>query len=331
MKRPSKCEALKDCLRRYAKVFGVYAWQLLLGAVLFDLYELPKEPLWYWQILSLSAIMLMFLSSFIRNKRQINELKYLLSDAENGLERLPKTLTAAEEEYRLAIERLVAKISEQAEAHASERRDMLDYYTVWVHQIKTPIAVLRMRIAQENAENRSLLPELFRIEQYADMAMQYIRLSSSVNDLVVQEYPLDGLIRDVIRKYAPLFIGKKLYLRYDGTDVLLVTDKTWFECILEQLLSNAVKYTHEGGVTVTVDKNSVSVSDTGVGIAAEDIPQIFENGYTGLNGRIGQSSSGLGLFLAGKAAKLLALNIDVTSERGIGTAFTVTFPKDRSR
>ena len=147
------------------------------------------------------------------------------------------------------------------------------------------------------------------------------RLSGETNDLVLREYSLDELIRESVRKFAPLFLEKKLRLDFAPTEKTLITDKKWFGCILDQLISNAVKYTPSGTVSIGIGDGFLCISDTGIGIAPEDMPRIFERGYTGLNGRVGQKSSGLGLYLAKKAADMLALPLKAESETGEGSRF----------
>lgn len=155
-------------------------------------------------------------------------------------------------------------------------------------------------------------------------ARERLRLSSGENDLVIREYKLDELIREAVRKYAAQFVLKKLRLTYIPTEISVVTDRKWFGCILEQLLSNAIKYTPAGGsIAICVEEDALHISDTGIGIAPEDLPRIFEKGYTGENGRLERTSSGLGLYLAGKAADMLHIPIHVESTVGQGTAFTL--------
>ena len=181
---------------------------------------------------------------------------------------------------------------------------MDDYYAAWVHQIKAPIAVMSLLLQQEDTEqNQQLKAELFRVEQYAEMALSYVRLGEGMKDLVIAQYPLDEIIRKAVRKYAGQFIRKKIRLVYVGTEEIVLTDEKWLSFILEQILSNAVKYTVKGSVTIEVnEKKQLTVSDTGIGIAAEDLPRIFEKGYTGKNGRLDRKSTGIGLYLCKMAA-----------------------------
>ena len=91
--------------------------------------------------------------------------------------------------------------------------DMIDYYTMWAHQIKTPIAAMRLLLqTEENTNNKELLSELFKIEQYVEMVLSYLRLDSNSTDFVIRQYPIESIVKQAVRKYAPLFIRKKIRL-----------------------------------------------------------------------------------------------------------------------
>ena len=242
---------------------------------------------------------------------------------------LPEAKNLEQADYGEMIQKLGRCIRDMERDYAAQREDMLDYYTTWVHQIKTPIAVMKLYLAEETPEHRAMSAELFRMEQYVDMVLQYLRLSSGENDLVIREYKLDALIREAVRKYAAQFVLKKLKLTYIPTEMTVVTDRKWFCCILEQLLSNAIKYTPAGGsIAIGIEGDALRISDTGIGIAPEDLPRIFEKGYTGINGRLERSASGLGLYLTRRAADMLHIPIRVESKVGWGTAFTLHLRQD---
>lgn len=182
-----------------------------------------------------------------------------------------------------------------------------------------------MILQSEDTEmNRELSAELIRIEQYAQMALYYLRLDSPASDFVIQRIPLDTVIKQAVRQYAPLFVRRRIRLIYGGTDAKVLTDGKWLLFIVEQLLSNAVKYTVSGSVTIRFDENEVlTVSDTGIGIAAEDLPRIFEKGFTGLSGRTDRKSTGLGLYLCKRTADKLGHRIFAVSSVGEGTSVSV--------
>lgn len=205
-----------------------------------------------------------------------------------------------------------------------ERTDLIEYYTTWAHQIKIPIAAMRLLLQEEDTpQNRQLQSELFRIEQYTEMVLCYFRLDGHSSDFVLKKCRLDDIIRKAVRKYAPLFIQKKVRFSYEGTDCIVLTDEKWLLFILEQLLSNALKYTATGQITISVDPDTkiLSVSDTGIGIAPEDLPRIFERGFTGYNGHENMHSTGIGLYLCRKTADKLHHRIWVESEPGVGSRF----------
>jgi signal transduction histidine kinase len=209
--------------------------------------------------------------------------------------------------------------------YQNEKSESMDYYTTWVHQIKTPISVMQMILQSEDSdEHRELLVELFRIEQYVEMVLSYLRLDSTSSDFIFKQYKLDDIIRTAIRKFAPQFIRKRIKLQYEAIDCTVITDEKWLLFILEQLLSNALKYTKNGQITISVSEDKIlRISDTGIGIAPEDLPRIFEKGFTGYNGRADKKSTGLGLYLSKKAADKLSHTLTVHSVVGKGTTFVL--------
>ena len=198
---------------------------------------------------------------------------------------------------------------------------MIEYYTVWAHQIKTPIASMRLQIQSEDTESaRKLMGDLNRIESYVEMVLTFLRLDSDSTDYLIKEYDLDEIIRPSIRKFSREFILKKLKLEYEPVSFKTITDSKWLSFIIEQVISNAVKYTSEGFVRIYMSEPGIlCIEDTGVGISEEDLPRIFENGYTGFNGREDKRASGIGLYLCKRIADNLGHKIYAESKVGEGT------------
>ena len=208
--------------------------------------------------------------------------------------------------------------------------DMVDYYTMWVHQIKTPIASMHLILQKEDSEDsRRLRAELFRVEQYVQMVLCFLRLDSDFTDYVIKEYRVDDIIRPAVRRLAPQFIMKKLALEYEQTDVAVLTDEKWLSFVVEQILSNAVKYTSSGSISIKCDGDRLVISDTGIGIAAEDLPRIFDKGYTGFNGRADRKASGIGLYLCRRICDNLGHSIKVESAAGHGTTIIIGLERDK--
>ena len=306
-------------LRLHRKSAVLFLAFVLIYAVVFSLYRLPLEAVLYAGGLCLLAFALLAGLDFWRFRARHMQLADLRKRVFLGVDGMPDPADLIEEDYQAALRALWddrARMVSRADAAMS---DMRDYYTLWAHQIKTPIAALHLLLKEDSEESR----ELFKIEQYVDMLLSYIRLESDTNDLVLRECDLDAILRAAARKYARFFIhqGLRLEIRTGGRRVL--TDEKWFSFCIEQLLSNAVKYTPSGVISMYVENDYLVIADTGIGIAPEDLPRIFEKGYTGENGRLERTSSGLGLYLAGKAAALLHIPITVDSRPGQGTTFTL--------
>lgn len=316
-------KAFKEVLWRNRTAILVFAAMTAGNAVVFGLYGILAEPLIYAVLLSFFLLTAVLAVDYVREKQRGLERGRTLTAILSEWWSLPEANSLAEEDYQKMIESLGAQMERLTAEADAERQDMLDYCTVWVHEIKTPIAVMRLKLSDDRPEHHALAIELQRIERYVDMVLQYIRIGSETNDLVIKECSLDELIRESVRKLAPHFVEKRLRLVFAPTEASVVTDAKWFVCILNQLLSNAVKYTPEGAVTIRMQDGRLMISDTGIGIAPEDLPRIFEKGYTGSNGRLGQKSSGLGLYLAKKAADLIAIPLTAESTIGVGSTFTL--------
>ena len=307
---------------------GTVIWTVLAAicfGVMFALTGVDMRAVWYPLILIVVFGLGFLVAGFLRFRERQRTLQRILHGEGPYGEALPEPADLLEEDYRALVTSAEEAHRAEKDSWEAERKDTEDYYAVWVHQIKAPIAVMKVLLQQEDTrENQELASELFRIEQYADMALHYIRLGDDASDLVLQEYDLDGIIRKAIRKYAGQFIRKRLRLVYRGTDVRVLTDEKWLSFIIEQLLSNAVKYTGKGTITIEVnEKKQLSISDTGIGIAAEDLPRIFEKGFTGYNGRLDKKSTGIGLYLCRTAADKLGHRLTARSEPGQGSCFTI--------
>lgn len=278
-----------------------------------------------------------------------------------------------ERQYQDCIRAIAQEKDRLQKEMMNRQQDLSEYYSMWVHQIKTPIAALKLLIDEEmraclDAEMdecpdadcveesdmrvinvRQKQNELFRIEQYVDMALQYTRLGAQTNDFVIERVLLDDAVKPSIYKYAKQFIHKQLRLTYVPQDIKAVTDKKWLGFVIDQLLSNAVKYTKQGGVTIQVlciaqsddagrrsetkeerkhwyeespaveESVHIIIEDTGIGISADDLPRVCEKGYTGYNGHADQHSTGIGLYLCKAILDKLGHQFLITSEKGRGT------------
>ncbi len=317
---------------------------LLLFCVLFGLifllYQLPPAALLY-PFLLLALVWLVFTAAEIRGgykryalmRRAAETLEEEKGEREiRDWDILQELLEQQEREeswecgfYRDMISELLRERRRWLDITKAREQDMVDYYTTWVHQIKTPISAMRLALRQEDTENsRSLGGELQRIEQYVDMVLTYLRLGSGETDYVFTHVNLDRLLRECIKKYAGQFIRRHLTLDYQETDCLVLTDEKWLAFVVEQVLSNALKYTQAGSVSIYLEPPcTLCIRDTGIGIAPEDLPRIFERGYTGYNGRSDKKATGLGLYLCRQICDRLRYTITADSAAGEGTCVRI--------
>lgn len=236
----------------------------------------------------------------------------------------------SEQDYQNIIKNLKEQNGELKSQERIFKQEMSDYYSMWVHQIKTPIAamhVLQQTLEEEYPEQKYIKEiklELFKIEQYVEMVLTYLRMGEMSGDLKFEKYSLDAIVRQVIRKYSQMFILRKIHLQYAKTSQCIVTDEKWLQFVLEQVLSNALKYTKDGGMIFIYteekeNKKCLVIEDSGIGIWAEDLPRVFEKGFTGYNGRADKKSTGIGLYMCKKIMERLNHQIWIESEIDKGT------------
>ena len=207
-----------------------------------------------------------------------------------------------------------------------ERKDLEEYFLLWIHQIKTPITVCNLILGKPDADHR-LKEQMIYIEEYTNMAMNYLKLLERTSDMDIYEVDLDIIISSIVKKYSLIFIEKKISLDYTPTNVKVISDAKWLFIMLEQIISNSLKYTKSGKISINFDKEllKLSIKDTGIGIPSKDIKKIFDRGYSGFNGRVNEKSSGLGLYMVGRIAQILNIKIEVYSKLNIGSEFNFIF------
>lgn len=250
-----------------------------------------------------------------------------------NLEFLPASTELIEKSYIEIIEALYEDLSLVKRNIERQQQEANDYYTLWTHQIKTPIAAIRVLI--QNQDNKPMYKrkealllegELFKIEQYAHMALQYLRLETMSQDLSLKSYRLYDIVANALKKYGVIFIGKELAINVENFDVEVITDEKWLQFVIEQIISNSIKYTYTGNISIKMkDDHTLCISDTGIGIRSEDLPRIFERGFTGYNGRMDKKSTGIGLYLCKRVINKLSHSLEVKSNIGEGTSVYIGF------
>ena len=331
-------------------LFSVCAVILTARYILFDVEE---RLIAYGYVVCIAVGLALSVGDFFRYRDKHERLQLLEAEAIDTLDHLPQAQDLMEEDYQRIISALFANKQQLAYQMQHRFEDMEDYYTTWVHQIKTPIAAMRLILqtefagssagagmtpdvpddaaetrvraaAETEALRRELTEELFKIEQYVEMVLCYLKLEEQGTDYVLRRCDLDEILRQAVRKYAGQFIRSKNRLIFEETHAQVLTDEKWLSFVIEQLLSNAIKYTRGGEIRIAMQEPGVlTIADSGIGIAPEDLPRIFEKGFTGYNGRGDQTASGLGLYLCRRVCAKLGHTITAESTPDHGTAIRI--------
>ena len=290
--------------------------------LIYGLYGLPWGPAGYTCLVTAVVTLGFLMAGFFRWKRKRRQLLILKRQAEQSLETadLPKAETPLEKIYQ----EIIQDQEKRCQREQKESREKLvrsrEYYTRWSHQIKTPIAAMELLLQEEPADVRALKRELLKTSQYVEMALSYQRMEGAGNDLVIQRYELRPVVMQAVKKVSPLLIHKHISFSAGDLSGEVLTDEKWLVFVLEQLLTNASKYTKEGGsVRIGKETGLLVLRDTGIGIRPEDLPRIFEWGYTGYNGRLDKRSTGVGLALVKQVMEMLGNKMEIRSVLGEGT------------
>lgn len=319
-------ELLKAYLKERRLTLAAFLLFVGVFAVSFALYGLPLAAVGYPAGLCVLLGACLAAWDYGRAARRHKALKRLREAGEAVLLDLPAMTTVEGADCAAVVEQLRQELRQQLGAAETRRGETVAYYTAWVHQIKTPIAAMRLTLQGEDTPAaRRLTAELGRIDQYVDMVLTYLRLEEGGSDYVIRPCSVDEVVRAAVRRFAGEFIDRRIALDYTPVEWETVTDGKWLTFVVEQLLSNALKYTgQDGTVRIYREGDDLCIRDSGMGIAPEDLPRVFDMGYTGQNGRLDRRSSGIGLYLCRRICRNLRHEIRIESVPGAGTTVRLT-------
>ncbi len=319
-------EIFQQYVRDRRKVILMFLLYQIIFCIICALYQMENlDKLLYGVYISIFISLCIGVWDFIGYVDRVGKTLEIYSNLENVIEMLPHATDLKERQYHKIIKDLYEQMQQLQFKTNLKESEMKDYYSLWAHQVKTPLAAMRLMLQNDEKEISSyaLQEELFKIEQYIEMVLHYLRLENMSSDLILREYRLKDIVNQAVKKNAVLFINSKLSIDIRDFDCKVITDEKWLLFVIEQLITNAVKYTPAGGITISLEKNNnkrwLVIQDTGIGIKAEDLPRIFEKGFTGYNGRFDTRSTGIGLYLCKQVLDKLSHKIEVFSEVGKGT------------
>lgn len=312
-------------LKENSGVIWLYILMVVLFASTFFLYDIPADVYQDAVIFTLPLLIIFLFIRGIKLAKKHQRLQYLMQEPILNDWHKPEeeSFTMLEADYQEIITRLTQQARKLQQQQEKQEKELMDYYSLWTHQIKTPLAALDLMIQTfDQPQKNAMQEETFKIQQYLEMMLQYLRMQSIQQDFRFEVVSLEKVVKNVVKKYARFFIHKDLEVDLTQLTGEIITDEKWFSFILEQIIFNAIKYTKVGKITIynsVENPQEIIIKDTGQGILAEDIPRVFQRGFTGYTGRQNQKASGLGLFMSQEIAQALGLNLRLTSEVGVGT------------
>lgn len=293
--------------------------------------HIPATLYFYGVLLALFFWSLSLVFQWIHYKRRLKHAEHISISNLQSFEDSIEEGEALSELHLEKYEELAKQFHEYRQSELERSREQMDYFTLWLHQIKTPIAAISLilqRQEEQFAGQKQLEQELIRLDDYTHMALNYLKLEEPGKEMDLEEIVVDEVIKETIKKYAILFIYNDLQVDFKPSGLSVLTDRKWLQVLVEQILSNSLKYTKKGTIKVYIDDSSLFIEDTGTGIRKEDLPRIFEKGYTGLDGRLHEKSTGLGLFLSRKICDRLGHTLTIDSEVGKGTKVEINFERE---
>lgn len=302
-------------------------------AGIFVLGSLPLTLYLYSMELTLFFFLVYLIVQYLLYSKRHKTIMQVGAAQSTRIEDVAAGTDPADKVYLEKIGQLQQDIRNLTNEHAGRQADQLDYFTLWLHQIKTPLSAISLLNQSSNsAESKNISQEILRLEDYTHMALNYVKLEETGSEMDLSDVDLDTVIKKAVKKYSILFIYKVIKLDYQPLGIKVLSDGQWLQTILEQLLSNSLKYTASGTISIYMDsekEQTLIIEDTGAGIRSEDLPKIFNKGYSGLNGRLHEKSTGLGLFLTRKICKRLGHDLTIESDLGKGTRVSINLARQQ--
>lgn len=300
---------------------------IIVYLLILNLYNISLEPILYGSVLVFLILIMLCVLDFKKYCNKHNSLKIVKENFD--IEKKIQSDNLIEEDYLNIIKELNKENKKLKTKLDLEKSEMIDYYTLWVHQVKNPIAGINLILQNSDSKDKDdLLEEVFKVEEYVKMVLGYLRFTDGESDLIIKEEDLNKILKESIKKYSKLFIRKKIKLSYIESNIKIITDEKWLSFAVEQIISNSLKYTKQGNISIYVKENVVCIEDTGVGIKEEDLPRIFEKGFTGYNGRMEKKSTGIGLYLTKNIIQKLGYKLEIESKINEGTKVKIILNRD---
>ena len=292
----------------------MYALTSALYFLSFYLYHLPLSYFWISLLFNLTLLLILSIWLFIQFRK-----KLLLIQNFFFVQDLDDLSSPSELVYQQLIEQLIVAESEKGLEEKSRMESLQTMVKMWSHQMKVPLSALSLMAQTDQLDRQEVRQQLLRLENYLDTLLTYLKFSQHKDDFRFEALSARSLVVDLVKKYRVSCLAKELSVEVSG-DWQLKSDKKWLSFAISQILDNAIKYSKRGGhIQVQLDEDGIQIADTGMGILPEDLPRLFEEGFTGYNGHEHKKATGLGLYMTKQVLDKLDLAIRVHSQVEEGT------------
>lgn len=313
---------IRAYFKEYSPWYGLYLVLSLIFLLTFYLYHLPLFYFISSFIFNLTLLLIISLYCYWKFYQKIKILHHFITVRE--LKNLNSLQTPSDLAYKAALAKILEEQLDDRLYHKAREENLQQLIKVWSHQMKVPISAISLMAQTNHLKQSDVQSQLLRLENDLARLLNYVKFSQNQSDFRFEKCQVREILVDLIKKNQVFFLQKEISVNIQG-DWELKSDKKWLSFVFSQILDNAIKYNKKGGhITILIQENQVLIEDTGMGILKEDIPRLFEEGFTGYNGHEHQKATGLGLYMAKKILNSLELEIAVDSQIDQGTQVCIT-------
>lgn len=325
---------LKDYLKNNLFILISFLVMLILLLLLFIAFKINLS-------LTIAVIILVsffcsswFIYTFVRKRNFYNELldrleqldqKYLLTEIITQ-----PTFLEGQLLYQIIYETNKSML-ERINDYQDNANNFKDYVEMWIHEVKIPLANLQLMCHNQKNKNFKTTEQLKRLEDAIDQVLYYVRSEDVEKDCLIKNYELKKIINQVLLKNKDSLIYHHITVECQPFTYSVYTDSKWLAFIINQIISNSIKYcpAQNGKITIqakqVADEILLSIRDNGIGIPASDLSRIFDKSFTGVNGRILPTATGMGLYICQNLCKKLGHRLTIQSNEGEFTELTIHF------
>ncbi|MDD2585777.1 MAG: sensor histidine kinase [Syntrophomonadaceae bacterium] len=324
------------------QIYLIVFYILLMTFITAVIYLDPTVKVWtnnivYLNVAALFLFGVYLLGTYLLRKGYYTQMLRSIQEEKEAIYSWPAAYNYEQKLVRKLLFKIYDEQNSKIEEIYTEKKDNFEFISSWIHEIKTPIAVSKLLLENNSRKDKdellnSLGEEIERIDRLVEQVLYYSKIDDFSRDYFVHELELNKVLSESIKKHAKIFIAKNIRIEMEKLDITVTTDKKWLLFILDQIISNSLKYTPPGGlIKVYAAKDErekrLIIMDNGIGIRPEDIDRVFDRGFTGYNGREFSKSTGMGLYLARSLARKLGHDMSIDSVYGEHTRVTIHFPK----